>query len=85
LTLGNPCSITAHQEGQLQPIRPNRLEELKVELAARFQTICRDMSGDDFANLIDEMAQFRIKYEDLEAELARRLLTSDAAERRPLS
>ena len=56
----------------MQLSREERLEGLRGELAVRFQEICRNMSSDDFANLVDEMARFRLKYEDLEAELARR-------------
>lgn len=53
----------------VQPTREHRLEELKLELAARFEAICRSMSRDDFAKLIEEMARFRLKYEDLEAAM----------------
>jgi hypothetical protein len=55
----------------LQLSREERLEALRGELVGRFQQICRNMSSDDFAELVDEMARFRLKYEDLEAELAR--------------
>ena len=56
----------------MQLSREKRLETLRGELVVRFQEICRNMSSDDFAELVEEMAQFRLKYEDLEAELARR-------------
>ena len=49
---------------------PGRLEELRLEYAARFRQICREMEADDFAKLVDEMASFRLKYEELEARIA---------------
>jgi hypothetical protein len=59
----------------LQQLRPEqRLDEMKLELAKRFESICRDMSSEEFAKLVDEMARFRLKYEDLEAQLAERSL-----------
>lgn len=61
--------------GNLQQLRPEqRLDEMKVELAKRFESICSDMSSEEFAKLVDEMARFRLKYEDLEATLAERSL-----------
>jgi hypothetical protein len=60
------------EQGHLKPNRDQRLQQLRFELAARFQPICRDMSDEEFAKLVDEMARFRLKYEDLEAELAQR-------------
>lgn len=71
-------------QAHVQPTREHRLEELKLELAARFQPICRDMSGEDFAKLVDEMARFRLKYDDLEAELAKKRQGSGAATKRRL-
>jgi hypothetical protein len=60
--------------------RQRRLEELKGEIQERFQHICREMDGEDFQELVDEMARFRLKYEDLESELQterlRRILPS---------
>jgi hypothetical protein len=49
---------------------------MKVEITERFESICRDMSGEEFAKLVDEMARFRLKYEDLEAKLAQRSLNT---------
>jgi hypothetical protein len=54
---------------QLSP--DQRLEQIRQEFAQRFQTICRDMPEADFAALVDEMARFRLKYEDLEAQVAK--------------
>lgn len=34
------------------------------------------MSTEEFDKLVDEMARFRLKYEDLEAELAKRTAKS---------
>jgi hypothetical protein len=66
-------AVQRTQGGNLQQLRPEqRLDEMKLELAKRFESICSDMSGEEFANLIDEMARFRLKYEDLEAKLAER-------------
>jgi hypothetical protein len=56
----------------VQPTREQRLEELRLEYAARFRDVCRDMSPEEFAKLVDEMARFRQKHEEKEAELARR-------------
>jgi hypothetical protein len=47
---------------------------MKLELAKRFESICSDMSSEEFAKLVDEMARFRLKYEDLEAQLAQHSL-----------
>jgi hypothetical protein len=59
----------------LQQLRPEqRLDQMKVEIAVRFESICKDMSGEEFAKLVDEMARFRLKYEDLEAKLAQHSL-----------
>lgn len=49
---------------------------MKAEIADRFESICKDMSGDEFARLVDEMARFRLKYEDLEAKLAQSSLNT---------
>jgi hypothetical protein len=54
---------------QLSP--DQRLEKIKQEYANRFQTICRDMSAGDFEALVDEMARFRLKYEELEEQVAK--------------
>jgi hypothetical protein len=55
-----------------QPSSEQRLAELRLEYAARFREICRSMEPKDFTQLVDEMARVRQKYEDLEAELAKR-------------
>ena len=61
----------------MQQLRPEqRLDQMKVEIADRFESICKDMSGEEFAKLVDEMARFRLKYEDLEAKLAQRSLNT---------
>jgi hypothetical protein len=52
--------------------RENRLQELKHEIQERFGQICREMESEDFTKLVDEMARFRLKYEDLEIELQKR-------------
>jgi hypothetical protein len=63
------------QGGNLQQLRPEqRLDQMKAEIAERFELICSDMSSEEFAKLVDEMARFRLKYEDLEAQLAERSL-----------
>jgi hypothetical protein len=68
-------AVQRTQGGNLQQLRPEqRLDEMKFELAKRFESICRDMSSEEFAKLVDEMARFRLKYEDLEAQLAARSL-----------
>jgi hypothetical protein len=48
-----------------------RLAGLRLEYAERFREICRTMKSGDFDHLVDEMARFRLKYEDLEAEVAK--------------
>ena len=53
-----------------QPAREHRLEELKLEFAARFEAICRHLTSDEFAKLVAEMAQFRLKHESLDAGVA---------------
>jgi hypothetical protein len=64
-------AVQRTQGGSLQQLRPEqRLDEMKLELAKRFESICSDMSSEEFAELVDEMARFRLKYEDLEAKLA---------------
>jgi hypothetical protein len=61
-----------HRRVPLAQLSPEqRLEEIKQEFAKRFETICRDMSPADFEALVDEMARFRLKYEDLEAQVAK--------------
>ena len=55
----------------MQQLRPEqRLDQMKLELAKRFESICSDMSSEDFATLVDEMARFRLKYEELEKQVA---------------
>lgn len=61
---------------QLGPEQEERLRQVKLELAKRFEFICSDMSTEEFDKLVDEMARFRLKYEDLEAELAKRTAKS---------
>jgi hypothetical protein len=75
---GEPGRIFAVQPArrlplqQLRPEQEQRVGQVKLELAKRFESICSDMSSEEFAKLVDEMARFRVKYEDLEAELAKR-------------
>jgi hypothetical protein len=70
-------AVQRTQGGNLQQLRPEqRLDQMKVEITERFESICRDMSGEEFAKLVDEMARFRLKYEDLEAKLAQRSLNT---------
>ena len=59
---------------QLSP--DQRLDKIKQEYAERFQTICRNMSAGDFEALVDEMARFRLKYEELEERVAKSPTTS---------
>jgi hypothetical protein len=62
-----PCKARV----SLPQLSPNqRLEKIKQEYAERFQTICRNMSATDFEALVDEMARFRLKYEELEKQVA---------------
>jgi hypothetical protein len=56
------CAEAARQQ--------HRLDELRQELRTRLEHICRDMSGDDFRTLVDDMARFRLKYEELDEELS---------------
>jgi hypothetical protein len=66
----------------VQPTHDDRVAELRLEYAARFRDICPDMNVEEFGRLVDEMARFRVKYEELEAELARRPPAGDTPSER---
>ena len=51
----------------MPPTPEDRYEHLRREYVVRFEHICRDMKPEDFAQLVDEMARFRQKHEDLDA------------------
>lgn len=65
----------------MRSTREQRLEELKLEFAARFEVVCSDMSREDFKALVDRMARFRLKYDELEAAPTRQLADAPQAEK----
>ena len=50
----------------VQPTPPDalRIEQLKADIGARLRRVCADLTDEQFAGLIDDIAAVTVKYEE---------------------
>ena len=68
---------------RIEPLRSDRVQEAKAELAARLRGVCANLSAEDFDALLERMVLIDIKYAQRAAESLIGLRSAIDASRQP--